>query len=216
MTSQGIYAIENIVTSRRYVGSSQDIDRRYKDHVYLLLKGRHPNVWLQRAWTKHGAASFRLVILETIEDVEDLLITEQGYLDSGVHYYITGEYLYNLAPYADRPTMSGKQHSVETKAKIGAANSIALLGRTVPASVIAKRVAKVRGQKRSPETRAKISAGQKRRGERPEVIAAREIRRRSARDEKNVRQQKRRAALKAERQRRIRVILEEFDNENGG
>lgn len=151
--SAGIYAIVNTTNGRRYIGSSIDIRKRYADHRQALRAGKHHNGHLQHAWAKYGEARFALLVLEIVTNPKDLCRVEQRYLDSGMN-------LYNSAVFADRPSMLGKKHSAETKAKIGAANSVALKGNKIPPEVTAKRVAKVLGQRRSEETKSKMRAAQ--------------------------------------------------------
>ena len=151
---QGIYAITNLETGRRYIGSAVNVQKRYSEHRRHLRRGSHHNPPLQRAWVKYGEANFRLTVVEKVERKENLCEVEQSYLDRE-------RGLYNVAPFADRPTRQGMPHSAETKAKIGAANSIALKGKKIPPDVTAKRVAKVLGQKRSAETRARMREAQR-------------------------------------------------------
>lgn len=160
----GIYAIWNIVTGRKYIGSSVNIRERYTEHRRLLRKGTHHNPHLQRAWNKHGADSFKIEVVQVVGVASDLCRVEQFYLN-------TEDSLYNTAPFAERPTNLGKPHSEETKAKIGAANKKRLTGRKLSPESIAKRTASVLGQKRSPETRARISAANKGRSPSPLALS---------------------------------------------
>jgi len=78
----GIYQIRNLINGKVYIGSSIDIDKRWKKHVRELKNLIHPNQHLQSSWNKYGEESF---IFEMIEDVCDdklLLKCEQKYLDN--------------------------------------------------------------------------------------------------------------------------------------
>lgn len=55
----GIYQILNLSDGKRYVGSSSDMRRRWKDHLNALRRGGHHNNRLSRSWAKHGEASFQ-------------------------------------------------------------------------------------------------------------------------------------------------------------
>jgi group I intron endonuclease len=79
MTS-GVYGIVCAGTGRWYVGSSKDIDWRWRQHKSLLNKGQHHSYKLQRSWDKRGEAAFTLVILE-ICGVEALFEREQYHMD---------------------------------------------------------------------------------------------------------------------------------------
>lgn len=83
MTS-GIYKIINIETQNYYIGSSINIEIRWKKHVYDLNRGKHDNIFLQRSWNKYGREKFTF---QTILDCDgycrkDLLNIEQCYLDN--------------------------------------------------------------------------------------------------------------------------------------
>lgn len=60
----GIYIIHNAKTGGIYVGQSQDIKGRWKQHTHDLKKGKHPNKVLQAAWDKCGAKHFSFKVLE--------------------------------------------------------------------------------------------------------------------------------------------------------
>lgn len=79
--TSGIYQIVNIVNGKFYIGSSKNIEYRWKiEHTKQLEKGTHANIILQRAWVKYGADNFILEIIELI-DKSRLLEREQYYLD---------------------------------------------------------------------------------------------------------------------------------------
>jgi len=86
----GIYNIINTVNNKRYIGSSNNLERRHYRHFYDLRNGSHANKHLQSAVTKYGLDNF---IFKTIElcEIENLLIIEQEHIDS----YDKSE-LYNL------------------------------------------------------------------------------------------------------------------------
>lgn len=78
MTS-GIYKITCVITNKFYIGSSYDIENRFKSHVYALTKQIHCNKYLQRAWNKYGKENFKYEIIEITKD--NLLEVEQKWLD---------------------------------------------------------------------------------------------------------------------------------------
>lgn len=59
----GIYAIENTINGKVYIGQAQDIYVRWHNHCAALRKGT-ATVKLMRAWSKYGAENFRFLILE--------------------------------------------------------------------------------------------------------------------------------------------------------
>jgi len=103
---QGVYKIENKITKKIYIGSSYDISRRWTDHIYLLNKGIHHSVHLQKSWNKYGSTVFTFNI---IEECSDILNREQHYLDTLLKAddYIKGlnkDFLklgYNIKPKAE-------------------------------------------------------------------------------------------------------------------
>jgi len=80
MNKCGIYKIVNIKTSKFYIGSSDNIDKRWKRHISELKKRKHHSVYLQRSFNKHGKTNFMLQIIELCNKKE-LLNIEQKYLD---------------------------------------------------------------------------------------------------------------------------------------
>ncbi len=76
----GVYMICNRRNLGFYVGSSVDIETRWRSHKATMNNGTSPSVRLQRAWAKYGAESFDLVIVETC--TPDVVTSrEQHWLD---------------------------------------------------------------------------------------------------------------------------------------
>jgi group I intron endonuclease len=80
MKISGIYAITQITTGISYIGSSTNVSRRWKRHKSDLDCGRHHAPWLQRAWSKHGAADFNFKLIETVEPPNSLRDRERAIL----------------------------------------------------------------------------------------------------------------------------------------
>lgn len=76
----GIYEIKNIHKDIRYIGSSKDIGKRWKNHLNYLKKNKHRNSYLQNVFNKHGFDNFTFSIIEECSE-EDLKIREQYYID---------------------------------------------------------------------------------------------------------------------------------------
>lgn len=85
----GIYAIVNTLNGKKYIGSTHNLKKRYRQHFNELRQNIHVNIHLQRAFNKYGRDKFEFWILEHCDDVLDtLLMLEQKYIDSDGDYNI--------------------------------------------------------------------------------------------------------------------------------
>jgi group I intron endonuclease len=101
----GIYKIINKTNGKYYVGSSNNIYKRWREHKYLLNKNAHANEYIQRSWNKYGADTFDFLIVERNIQEKDLLITEQKYLDQAE---TKKENCYNLSYIAGKIKMTSE------------------------------------------------------------------------------------------------------------
>lgn len=107
----GIYMFVNKVNGKRYVGSSLDLSKRFKNYLnfsYLLYKKESMNI--KKALVSYGFINFELVILEYCEP-SVLLEREQYYLD-------TLKPEYNILSTAG--STAGVKHSEATISKLKA------------------------------------------------------------------------------------------------
>lgn len=107
----GIYEIKNMVTGDTYIGSSINLEDRWRRHRRDLRKGTHHSRYLNRAWNKYGEDKFRFTVLEFLSP-KDLLTQESMYLLYNCPIYNTN----SLAT-----SSAGTKRSNATKMKIGAA-----------------------------------------------------------------------------------------------
>ena len=109
----GIYKISCSANSKFYIGSSINIETRFKQHKSKLKKNCHSNKHLQSAWNKYGEVSFTFEILEIIQEnnIEIVRNLEQKMLDS----YLSEDWgkLFNIAITVDMTITSD-----ETKANM--------------------------------------------------------------------------------------------------
>ena len=64
----GIYIIQCKATGKVYVGSSENIEKRWLQHKYSLKKNTHHSKKLQNAWNKYGETEFEFQIVEEVID----------------------------------------------------------------------------------------------------------------------------------------------------
>ena len=107
--NSGIYQIENRTNGKSYVGSSENLRKRWQAHLSALRSGQHHNCHLQRAFDKYGEATFVFSVLEDIGEASRLIPREQHHLDM-----LNPEY--NLCPTAG--SCLGYRHTEDTKQKI--------------------------------------------------------------------------------------------------
>lgn len=137
----GIYKIINKINGKYYVGSSDNIFRRLKNHLYELRGNRHANNKLQNAWNKYGECSFRFQILE----MDDFINEEQKELNV---CKIHREQTYNLCFDAIAP-MSGRCHTIQTRIKMGISQKGHPVSKTTREKLRRSRIGKYSG-KNSP------------------------------------------------------------------
>jgi len=158
---QGIYKIINKNNGKYYVGSSNEIKRRWRRHRSELNRNCHDNPKLQNAWNFHGEKSFVFEIIETLEGLtsEELKVAEDKYLkiceaekESNYNCLYTA-FINEPMPEdrKERMKLSLKKvvRTEEWRRKIGEANR--RRGRLSEAS-IEKMRAKLRGRKQGPRS----------------------------------------------------------------
>lgn len=141
MSICGIYGIFNITTGKVLIGSSKDIQTRFRTHKTRLVNGKHANSHIQAAWLKYGREDFEVRVLE--ECLFDELIAKEDEwmdrydsLDNSSGYNMRGATPRSYISEVTRRKMSeshkGGSISEEQRKKI----SIALKGR--PSSRLGK------------------------------------------------------------------------------
>lgn len=109
----GVYQIRNLTTNALYVGSTcTSFAARWATHKKRLRNGSHENEHLLRAYRKYGPVAFSFEILEIVTDPNQVLLTEQRWLDS---YRAANQPLYNINPVTcSPPSAKGKKLSGQT------------------------------------------------------------------------------------------------------
>ena len=111
----GIYKIVNTATGQCYVGQSQYMKKRLKEHFRLLRKNKHTNPHLQNSYNRYGEENFYGAIEAECENLEELDRLEEAFLQGAA--WFDEPAVYNIADFAKAP-MRGKTHSAEIKEKI--------------------------------------------------------------------------------------------------
>ena len=179
--ASGIYAIENLINGKIYIGSAANLSVRKSLHFGDLKKGKHHSIKLQRAYNKYGHDALAMRTLFECEKSE-LIFFEQRAIDA----FEAVRCGYNVAPRAgsqlglkhselaiqkNREAHTGKKHTEETKKKIGAIHK----GRIVSDETRKRQSDALTGRKMpSPteETRVKISKAHKGRKHTVEAVEA--------------------------------------------
>lgn len=65
-----VYAIQHNITKRIYIGSSQNIESRYLNHMYQLRKGKHTIEDMQADFNEYGE-DYSLFVLEEFTSFAD-------------------------------------------------------------------------------------------------------------------------------------------------
>lgn len=85
----GIYKITNLINGKVYIGSTNDYKARFREHRTELKRNVHFNTHLQSAYNKYGESNFTFEVIEFIENVDNLPLTEfKTLLESREEYYI--------------------------------------------------------------------------------------------------------------------------------
>ena len=85
----GVYKITNIKNNKIYIGSSNNIHQRWKNHIRELETNKHSNIYLQNDWDMYEKDNFKFEVIE--ECAEDVRYSvEQKYLNELMPFYRTG------------------------------------------------------------------------------------------------------------------------------
>lgn len=107
----GVYKITNVLNQDSYIGSSKNIEERWKKHLYLYnRKGRHYNYHLYRAMRKYGVENFKFEVLE--------ICTEPDRLERERHYFFLINPKYNeMVPRDNRLFSEEKRQDFKDRCK---------------------------------------------------------------------------------------------------
>lgn len=147
----GIYKILNKANNKFYIGSSDFIRRRWREHIVLLNSNKHYNSYLQNAWNKYGENTFEFSVIEYC-DSKILIQKEQFWLDWFKPY--DENIGYNISFVAGncsgvkhspefgqkvRERRLGTRHTEETKAKMSKAHKGSIMPKEAIDKIIASK-----------------------------------------------------------------------------
>lgn len=85
-----IYEILNTVNSKRYIGCTNNTEKRFSQHRRALGNNKHWNPYLQNSYNKHGIENFQYNVLIAFNDSDDMYFNERKMISES-------EGLYNIA-----------------------------------------------------------------------------------------------------------------------
>lgn len=142
-----VYCIVCVATGLAYVGRTNNVTRRWSNHLWHLRRGSHHCQRLQRAWKKHGEGFFNFQILETGIREDQILIAECRWM---LHF---AEIFNTQTPAQELENNRTYVHSLATRQAISASRRAWLATPEGEADRASRR-----GKPRSSEIRAKMSA----------------------------------------------------------
>lgn len=148
----GIYSIYNTVSNKTYIGSSTNIQNRWRDHASTLQSRTHDNKHLTNSWHKYGCTKFRFQILELCDEV-NLLTLEQAYINEHVTKF-GRDSLYNINLVTTKPpSFAGCTHTEESKFKM----SEARVGKSPSNAVLISKYQFKKGENRPSQVVARLN-----------------------------------------------------------
>ena len=182
--NSGIYKILNTQNGHFYIGSTVNFDSRWRRHKDSLMKNKHTNSHLQRAWNMYGKKSFVFEVVRICPLNKGILMFfEQHYLDK---FWDNNSLCYNVLRFAHsalgyrhsdttRKIMSeiqkGNKKNLGHKRSEATRKNLSDIANNMTVSHKEK-IAKAKiGKPRSEETKAKIALALKGRGPSKEALA---------------------------------------------
>lgn len=75
-----IYAIENKINHKKYIGMTNNFYKRKEHHLFLLRHNKHHSIKLQRAYNKYGEENFDFYVLLEVNEMKRLEIKEKEFI----------------------------------------------------------------------------------------------------------------------------------------
>jgi group I intron endonuclease len=104
-----VYQIVNKLNDHKYIGSTNNFNKRKSEHFRKLKKKEHHSIYLQNAFNKYGSENFKMTAIIECTLTEKLVLEQ--------HYLTIFKPEYNMSISATAP-MQGRKHSEETLNKL--------------------------------------------------------------------------------------------------
>lgn len=115
-----IYQILHVESGHKYYGqTTRPKMYRFREHLYSLRAGKHPNRYLQASWNKYGEDAFSFDVIVESHSIDELNRLEQDLIKNDPNAF-------NLAPGGNAHI-----HSEATKKAIGDKNKIPIVGMNI-------------------------------------------------------------------------------------
>lgn len=127
----GVYMIKCLINGKVYIGKSNDVKRRWREHKSRLKRNNHENEKLQHDWNKYGEDNFEFKLIENYDNEEFGIELEKKYIneykscDLNFGYNMTlgkGENRGEIPTEETKKKLKGHEVSEETKKKISESN----------------------------------------------------------------------------------------------
>lgn len=128
----GVYMIKCLINGKVYIGKSNDVKRRWREHKSKLKRNNHENEKLQCDWNLYGEDNFEFKLIKNYNDEEIGIELEKKYINEYKSYDLNFGYNMTLGKSengGEIPTeetkkkLKGHEVSEETKKKISESNT---------------------------------------------------------------------------------------------
>lgn len=117
-----LYKIENKVNGKQYVGITNNIKRRWREHKNDLKNKKHCNIKLQNSWDKYGEENFVFKKINVFNNLEDMNKAE-------VDYIIKNNLLNDRFGYNIHEGGNSFKHTEVAKFKISKSNEVSVVSK---------------------------------------------------------------------------------------
>lgn len=125
----GVYVIRNNHDDRVYVGSTDDLEGRWRDHQRDLRAGRHSSRRLMEAWNDLGEEAFWFDKILVVENINHLQLYEQFWMDRLNAHQSRGGFNKMLKANTARSYKHKKKRVKNLSSEISEATSAAFIAR---------------------------------------------------------------------------------------